>query len=60
MDADERRRFAVLADRLDIGGFRQERAHHIVVALGVKAEIAERVGVAAFHDRIGLRGKFAS
>ena len=60
MDAGERRRFAVLADRLDIGGFRQERAHDVVVALGVQAEIAERIGVAAFDDRIGLRGKFAS
>ena len=58
VDAGKRRRFPVLADGLDIGGLRQERAHDMMVALGVKSEIAERVGVAAFHDRIGLRGKF--
>ncbi len=51
-------RFAMLADRLDIRGFGQERAHDRLVALLVKAEIVERIGVTAFDDRIGLRGQF--
>ena len=58
VNARQRRRFAMLVDRLDLGGLRQERAHHGLVALGVKAEIVEGIGVAAFDDRIGLRGKF--
>ena len=58
MNARKRRRFAMLADRLDLGRFRQERAHHGPVALGMKAEIVKGIGVAAFDDRIGLGGQF--
>ena len=58
MDLFQRRAFAVFADRLDISRFREERAHDFPVAFGVKAEIAERIGVAALDDRIGLGGKF--
>ena len=58
MNARERRRLAVLADRLDIGGLRQEGAHDVAVALGMQAEIMEGIGVAAFDDRIGLGGQF--
>ena len=43
---------------LDIRRLGQERAHHVLVALGVQAEIVERVGVAALDDRIGLGGQF--
>ena len=50
--------FAVLADRLDIGGFRQESAHHALVAFGVEAKVVEGVGVAALDDRIGFGGQF--
>jgi hypothetical protein len=50
--------FTVLADRLDIPRLGEERTHDLAVALGVQAEIAERIGVAAFDDRIGLGGKF--
>ena len=57
MDPRQRRPFAMLADRLDIGGFRQERAHDVLAAFGVKAEIVERIGVVALDDRIGLGGK---
>ena len=46
----------MLADRLDIGGLRQERAHDVLVALGVQAEIVEGIGMAALDDRIGLGG----
>src|ERR1700759_2460201 len=48
----------MLADGLDIGGFGQEGAHHRPVALGMHAEIAERIGVATFDDRIGLGRQF--
>ena len=58
MDLLQRRAFAVLADRLDIPRLGEERAHDLPVAFGVQAEIAERIGVAAFDDRIGLGGKF--
>ena len=58
MDARQRRRLAVLADGIDLGGLGQERAHHGAVALGVQAEIVERIGMAAFDDRIGLGGQF--
>ena len=58
VDARQRCRLAVLVDRLDLGGLRQERAHHGLVALGVQAEIVKRIGVAAFDDRIGLGGQF--
>jgi hypothetical protein len=58
VNARQRRRFAVLVDGVDLRGLRQERAHHGLVALGMKAEIMKGIGVAAFHDRIGLRGKF--
>ena len=58
VNARERRGFAVLADRLDIGGLRQERAHDVPVALGMQAEIVERVGMSALDDRIGLGGQF--
>ena len=50
--------FAVLADRLDIGGFGQESAHHALVAFDVQAEIVEGIGVAALDDRIGFGGQF--
>ena len=58
MNPRQLRRFAVLADRLDVRRFGQERAHHGPVALGMEAEIVKGIGVAAFHDRIGLRGQF--
>ena len=58
VNARQRRRFAMLVDRIDLRGLRQERAHHGPVALGVQAEIVKRIGVAAFHDRIGLGGQF--
>jgi hypothetical protein len=58
VNAVQRCGFAMLADRLDIRRLRQERAHHGFPALGVKAEIVERIGVAALDNRIGLRGKF--
>ena len=58
MDARQRRAFAMFADRLDIRGFGEERAHDVLAAFGVQAEIVERIGVAALDDRIGLGGKF--
>ena len=58
MNARQRRGFAMLVDRLDLRGLGQERAHHGLVALGMQAEIVERIGVAAFDDRIGLGGQF--
>ena len=39
-------------------GLGQERAHDVLAAFGVQAEIMEGIGVAAFDDRIGLGGKF--
>ena len=56
VDTIQRRRLAVLADRLDVGSFRQKRAHDVVVAFGMHAEIVERVGVPAFDNGIGLCG----
>ena len=58
MNARQRRRFAMLVDRIDLRRLRQERAHHGLVALGVKAEIMKGIGVAAFDNRVGLRGQF--
>ena len=58
VDPRKLRRFAMLADRLDVRGFGQERAHHGTIALGMQAEIVKGIGVAAFHNRIGLRGQF--
>ncbi len=58
VNARKLRCLAMFADCLDVRCFGQERAHHVPAALGMKAEIAEGVGVAAFHDRIGLRGQF--
>ncbi|GCC48612.1 hypothetical protein chiPu_0032951, partial [Chiloscyllium punctatum] len=46
MDPRQRCGFAMLADRLDIGGIRQEGAHDVAIPLGVQAEIVERIGVA--------------
>jgi hypothetical protein len=46
----------MFTDRLDIRGLWQERAHDILIALHMKAEIVERVGVTAFDDRISLGG----
>ncbi|MET3262896.1 hypothetical protein ABIF38_004402 [Bradyrhizobium japonicum] len=59
MDPRQRRRLAMLADRLDIAGIGQEGAHDVAVPLGVKPEIVEGVGVAALDDGIGLGGQFA-
>ncbi len=42
VDAGQRRGFAMLADGLDVRGFGQERAHDVLVALAMKAEIMER------------------
>ena len=56
MDPRQRRPFTMFTDCLDIGGFRQERAHDLPVALGMQAEIVEGVGVIALDDRIGLGG----
>ena len=58
VNARELRGFAVLADRLDVRGLGQERAHHGLVALGMEAEIVKGIGVAAFDDRIGFGGQF--
>ena len=58
VDARKRCGFAVLADRIDIGGFREESAHHAPVSLGVEAEVVEGVGVPALDDRISLGGQF--
>src|SRR5229473_7279658 len=49
---------AMFADRLHIGSLWQKRAHDAAVAFGMKAEIMERIGVAAFDDRIGLGEQF--
>src|SRR5215210_4066611 len=59
MNPRKRGCFTVFADGFDIRGFRQERAHHVPATLGMQAEIVKWVGVATFHNRIGLRGKFA-
>ena len=48
--------FAVLADRLDIGGLGQEGAHNVLAALAVQAEIVKGVGMLALDDRISLGG----
>ena len=58
VNARKLRGFAVLADRLDVRGFGQERAYHGLAALGMEAEIVKGIGVAAFDDRIGFRGQF--
>ena len=58
VDAGQRRRFAVLADGVDIGRLRQERPHDGFVVLLVQAEVMKRIGMAAFHDGIGLCGQF--
>ena len=58
VNARQRCGFAMLADRLDLRGLGQERAHHGFAALGVKAEIVKGIGVTAFDDRIGLGGQF--
>src|ERR1700687_253934 len=59
MNARQRRRFAMFADRLDVRCLRKERAHHGFVALFMKAEIMKWIGVAALDDRVGLRGQLA-
>ena len=48
----------MLANGLDVRGFRQERAHYGLIALGMTAEIVKRIGVAAFDNGIGLSGEF--
>ena len=58
VDAQKLGGLAVLADRLDVRGFGQERAHHGRLAFSVEAEIVERIGVAALDDRVGFRGQF--
>src|ERR1700733_1712779 len=58
VNARQRRRFAMLIDGVNLRGFRQEYANHGLVAFGMKAEVMKGVGVAAFHNRIGLRWKF--
>ncbi len=58
MNARQRRRFAMFADRLDVRRLGQERAHHRLVALFVEAEIMKWVGVAALDNRVGLCGQF--
>ena len=58
VNARQRRRLAMLVDRVDLGGLRQERAHHGLAVLGMQAEVMKGIGVAAFHDRIGLCGQF--
>jgi len=58
MNARQRSCLAMLADRLDVRGFGQERAHNGPVVLGMRAEIMKRIGVAAFDNRIGLGGQF--
>jgi len=50
----QRRRLATFADRLHIGGFGDESAHHAVAALAVQAEISKWIGMLAFDDCIGL------
>jgi hypothetical protein len=45
--------------RYDALGIRQEHAHDRMVVLGVRAEIVERVGIAACNDLTGADGKFA-
>jgi hypothetical protein len=47
----------VLADRFDLRGLGQEGAHHRFVAVVVQAKVAERIGMAAFDDGIGLGGQ---
>src|SRR3569623_1344264 len=44
-------------DRLDLRGMRQESAHNIAAVLRMQAEIAERVRMAAFEDRVGFSGE---
>ena len=58
VNARELRGLAMFADRFHIGGLRQKGAHHAFIAFGMKAEIAEGVGVAALDDRVGLGGQF--
>ena len=58
VNARQRRRFALLADRIDFRRLRQKRAHHGPAAFIVQAEIVEGIGVAAFNDRIGFGGQF--
>ena len=53
----QRRRLAVLVDRLHVGGFGDESAHHAVAALAMQAEIAKRIGMLAFDNCIGLGGQ---
>ena len=57
VNALERRRFAMLADRFDIRSFGDESAYHAVAALAVQAEITKRIGMLAFDDCRGLGGQ---
>ncbi len=58
VDAPHRRDATAFADRLDARCFRQEGADHgVVVAVGMLAEIAKRVGVPTFDDRKRLGRK---
>jgi hypothetical protein len=50
---------APFVDRHDLGGIRQERAHDRETVFEMRAEIAKRVGVAAFDDRMGFRRELA-
>src|SRR5258705_12606380 len=54
MNALQRRRFAMFADRLDVRRLGQERAHHRLVALFVEAEIMKWVGVAVLRNTRSL------
>ena len=56
VDACQRSGFAVLTDRIDLGRLGQEGAYHGLATLGMQAKIVKRIGMAAFHNRIGLCG----
>ena len=50
MDAIQLADMARIVQHLDLRGVRQEHAHHGLVVFEMEPEIAERIGVVAFHD----------
>ena len=59
VDAHEVADIAPFVDRHDLGGVRQEDAHDRETVFEMRAEIAKRVRVAAFDDRMGFRRELA-
>ncbi len=59
VDALELRDMPRFVDRRDLGGVRQERAHHRLAVFDMPAEIVERIGMPALDHGIGFVGERA-